>query len=115
MRVRKAFDNPVALGRPVIRLAGGDGLSKELHDGKRQDIRQIARGSCDLVLSGCRFHRQLSTTTVAPLFTFSLPDSLSLGVWKKARLSFATVLTSTERSRYLLPRSHEVSGKNRQA
>ena len=34
---------------------------------------------------------------------------------KNARSSDSTVETSTERSRYLLPRSHEVSGRNRQA
>ena len=82
--------------------------------GNGRMVCQIARRSCDLVLSGRQFHRQLHRP-VAPLFTSSLPGSPSLAAWKKARLSFATVLTSTERSRYLLPRSHEVSGKNRQA
>ncbi len=34
---------------------------------------------------------------------------------KNAKPSDSTVETSTDRSRYLLPRSHEVSGRNRQA
>ena len=38
-----ALNNLVARGRPVVRLAGSDGLGKELHDRKRQDGCQLTR------------------------------------------------------------------------
>ena len=43
------------------------------------------------------------------------PGTGSANPRKNAGPSASTVDTSTERSRYLLPRSHDVSGRNRQA
>lgn len=57
MGVRKTLKNLIARARPIGWLTNSNRLRKDLHDGKRQDICQIACGSCYLVMSGYRFHR----------------------------------------------------------
>ena len=92
MGIGHRLQNLRACHAPVETVVSNDGIGQRF-DHRQRQMRGKCRGRpCKLTVSLIHW-----------MFT------------KKAKSSRSTVGTNTLRSRYLLPRSHEVSGANRQA
>ena len=77
---------------------------------------EVAAGDCRIgpIDNGDHLGRQSSRQCNGHLDQFVFA-TVHLHHSKNAKSARSTVSTNTERSRYLLPRSHDVSGKNVQA